>query len=259
MTRRDRQAAPLLLGHRGAPLDATENTLAAFASALAQGADGIELDVRRARDGALFVFHDPDLARLTGLAGPIEALDATEVRDLRVGAARDPLPALGEALALARDNGACVNVELKPRVDTDVDLARDVARALGEAALPAEAVRVSCFDAGTLGVFASLGAEASLGALLDGPAGNAREAWARFVAAVRCRLAPHPAARLLRPRAPPNVWLDPTRAAVWTVDDPDRACHLAALGVEAIISNRPGLLRAAFAEAGYDRAAPRFS
>ena len=35
---------PLILGHRGAPKAAPENTLASFAAALAEGADGVELD-----------------------------------------------------------------------------------------------------------------------------------------------------------------------------------------------------------------------
>jgi glycerophosphoryl diester phosphodiesterase len=53
---------PLILGHRGAPLELTENTIASFRRALEEGADGVELDVRRTGDGTLVVFHD-DLLR----------------------------------------------------------------------------------------------------------------------------------------------------------------------------------------------------
>src|SRR2546427_1676999 len=49
---------PLIIGHRGASAVAPENTLAAFARAFADGADGIELDVRLARDGVPVVMHD---------------------------------------------------------------------------------------------------------------------------------------------------------------------------------------------------------
>lgn len=51
----------LVLGHRGAPALAPENTLESFRRALAVGADGFEFDVRRSADGRLVVVHDPRL------------------------------------------------------------------------------------------------------------------------------------------------------------------------------------------------------
>jgi glycerophosphoryl diester phosphodiesterase len=50
-----------IVAHRGASLCAHENTIEAFEQAVALGADMIELDVRRTRDGTLVVFHDPAL------------------------------------------------------------------------------------------------------------------------------------------------------------------------------------------------------
>ena len=50
-------SSPLVIGHRGASAEAPENTIAAFELALAQGADGVELDVQLAADGALVVIH----------------------------------------------------------------------------------------------------------------------------------------------------------------------------------------------------------
>src|SRR5690242_9583382 len=54
----------LVLGHRGASAEAPENTLAAFRLALAQGADGVELDVWRCASGEVVVAHDEDLVRV---------------------------------------------------------------------------------------------------------------------------------------------------------------------------------------------------
>ena len=51
----------LVIAHRGASVAYPENTLDAFAGAVAQGADGIELDVRRTADGRLAVSHDDTL------------------------------------------------------------------------------------------------------------------------------------------------------------------------------------------------------
>lgn len=48
----------LVLGHRGSPYSATENTLASFRAALDEGADGVELDVQVTADGVLALFHD---------------------------------------------------------------------------------------------------------------------------------------------------------------------------------------------------------
>jgi glycerophosphoryl diester phosphodiesterase len=49
---------PLVVAHRGVATGAAENTVEAFTNAIAVGADMIEFDVRRTRDGELIVFHD---------------------------------------------------------------------------------------------------------------------------------------------------------------------------------------------------------
>jgi glycerophosphoryl diester phosphodiesterase len=51
----------LVIAHRGASAEATENSLAAFRLALDQGADGVELDVHVTANGEIVVFHDPEL------------------------------------------------------------------------------------------------------------------------------------------------------------------------------------------------------
>lgn len=57
-----RPPRPLVLGHRGAPFRAHENTLAAHLAAVEEGADGVELDVHLTRDGVLAVHHDTIVA-----------------------------------------------------------------------------------------------------------------------------------------------------------------------------------------------------
>jgi glycerophosphoryl diester phosphodiesterase len=51
----------LVIAHRGASADQTENSLAAFRLALDHGADGVELDVHVTANGEIVVFHDPEL------------------------------------------------------------------------------------------------------------------------------------------------------------------------------------------------------
>ena len=72
---------PVLLGHRGTRTYAPENTHAAFQLALAQGADGVEFDVRQDADGVPVVIHDATLWR-TG--GSPAAVRATRVAALQV-------------------------------------------------------------------------------------------------------------------------------------------------------------------------------
>ena len=55
----------LTVAHRGASGRAPENTLTALAAAVADGADLLEFDVRRTRDGALVLMHDTTLTRTT--------------------------------------------------------------------------------------------------------------------------------------------------------------------------------------------------
>jgi len=55
--------------HRGASQYAPENTLSAFYLGLAMGANGIETDVQKTKDGVLVLFHDNSLTRVTGAGG----------------------------------------------------------------------------------------------------------------------------------------------------------------------------------------------
>ncbi len=57
--------------HRGASEYAPENTLSSFYLGLMQGANGIETDVRKTKDGVLVLFHDNTLDRVTDASGAV--------------------------------------------------------------------------------------------------------------------------------------------------------------------------------------------
>ena len=79
------------IAHRGARLEGVaENSLAAFAHALAHGADMVELDVRRTADGAVVVFHDATLGRMCGAAHEGRLLSEVPYADLPPLAPADP-------------------------------------------------------------------------------------------------------------------------------------------------------------------------
>jgi len=75
----------LTVAHRGASAYAPENTLEAFALAVDQGADVIELDVHLTRDDEVVVMHDGRVDRTTGGTGEIRALALREIRTLDAG------------------------------------------------------------------------------------------------------------------------------------------------------------------------------
>lgn len=79
------QSTPAIIAHRGASHCAPENTAAAFDAALAEGADGIELDLQLSRDGVVVVFHDKTLARLGGHSQRVHDFDWQELAQIDAG------------------------------------------------------------------------------------------------------------------------------------------------------------------------------
>ncbi|MFC1619330.1 glycerophosphodiester phosphodiesterase [Candidatus Neomarinimicrobiota bacterium] len=108
----------LILGHRGAPSQAPENTLPGFQAAFAAGLDGIELDVMETADGELVVAHDYDLEWHTNGTGFIHETMADVL--LQVNAAHrwepdfpsTPIPRLDDVLKILPEH-VIVNIELK--------------------------------------------------------------------------------------------------------------------------------------------------
>ncbi|MCJ8202776.1 glycerophosphodiester phosphodiesterase [Pseudomonas sp. RGM2987] len=69
---------PAVIAHRGASFDAPESTAAAYKLARDLGADYLELDLQRSKDGVLFVLHDDSLLRTTDVASKFpERKDST--------------------------------------------------------------------------------------------------------------------------------------------------------------------------------------
>ncbi len=99
---------PLVIAHRGGAALAGENTAAAFAAAVAAGADAVETDVRVTADGALVCVHDADLLRLAGDVRSVAALDLATLRAVLPG-----LLTLAEAIAASAPLGLLLDVKLK--------------------------------------------------------------------------------------------------------------------------------------------------
>ena len=70
--------------HRGASEYAPENTLISFYTGIFMGANGIETDVQRTKDGVLVLFHDDTLDRVTGQPGSVADYTFDELQQFRV-------------------------------------------------------------------------------------------------------------------------------------------------------------------------------
>lgn len=119
--------SPLIIGHRGSSSLAPENTLAAFQKAIEDGADGLELDVRLAKDGVPVVFHDATLRRIAGKKNRVINVNSEELQTLDVGSwfnlkypnkfnskfSQERIPTLEKFLDFLGDYKELVYLELK--------------------------------------------------------------------------------------------------------------------------------------------------
>ncbi len=103
------EGPPWILGWRGAPLEAPENTLVSFRRALGAGLDGLHYDLRTCRGGDPVVMADERLERTTDGQGCLHERTLTELFELDAGGwfskgfAGEPLPHLDEVLELEED------------------------------------------------------------------------------------------------------------------------------------------------------------
>jgi glycerophosphoryl diester phosphodiesterase len=213
---------PLVLAHRGASRAAAENTPEAFRLALALGADGVELDVRRAANGTLVVHHDP-------------VLNGEPVRRL----AEPPLPSL--AVALDASTGGIVDIELK----TDGDAPEGAAAALCAFLRrrgSRDRVFASSFDQAALRTIRALRPDIPT-ALVVTSHDDIGLALREAARAGHEALHPHrevvDRALLRRAKALGLA------VRAWTVNDADEIARLAKLGVDGLITDVPDVALAA--------------
>ncbi|MFD0275969.1 glycerophosphodiester phosphodiesterase [Kitasatospora sp. NPDC127111] len=117
-------AGPVVIGHRGSPLDAPENTMASFEQALAQGADWLETDVQTSKDGVPVLMHDATVDRTTDGKGAIADLTAAQLAQLRVTVGpgpAEPVPTLEELLNRLSGTSVTLLMEIKWQRAEDVE------------------------------------------------------------------------------------------------------------------------------------------
>lgn len=236
-----------VVAHRGmhAPTGPVDNSLGAFRSALDAGADALELDVRRTRDGVLVVHHDPAVA---GSATAIGKLDFAQLPKLPDG---QHVPTLDEVVGLAAAADSRLVVELK-----ETGYERQVVDALRQRVAP-DAFELISFSSGSVRAIEAIDPSLRTGYLAPKMPTWLRES-ALYPAAVWMldRAGWHPALNVAARAGADYVSIDkrlatPTFLAeaatrgvpvdVWTVNDAPTMQRLLAAGVQSLVTDDAAL------------------
>jgi len=239
---------PWVIGHRGASADFPENTLPAFDAARKAGADAIELDVQRSRDGVAVVWHDRTLRHAGLPLRRVAGLTVAELMQLDAGAAHGAafrgtrIPTLDDVLG--RYGGRLpllVEVKLRggrPAMARHRLLAAEVAGTLARRAL-LDAAFVLSF--GAYALEAARRAAPGVRCVLNtdtapkvGPAFR-RRLEGLFAVCLNIRALRADFVRAVHDAGRPVL--------VFTCDSPKDVDRCLAAGVDGIISNRPAWLR----------------
>ncbi len=212
----------LAIAHRGESVGHRENTLPAFAAAVALGADMVEIDLRRTRDGEIIVLHDKTLERLWGVNASVGDLDLAEIAALGDDDVR--IPTLREVLDA---------VPLPLMVDFT---RRDVVRGGLAAVRAAGALDRSLFVTGNIKALRQLrglSAAARIGLTwvegTEPPLPLLRELGAEYW---------NPMFGFVTPDGVAAVHDAGLRVSTWTVDEPADVSRMLGAGVDAVVSNR---------------------
>jgi glycerophosphoryl diester phosphodiesterase len=234
----------LVAAHRGASLDAPENTLPAFREALRCGADLVELDCRPCADGSWIVLHDATVDRTT------DARRVTGKRQIR-------LDRLSIEEAQAFDAGSWLNTKWRGvRIPTLEEACRFIApqavvlieRKDGSAASLIEfleqadllsRVVVQAFDWAFLSACRELCPDVVLFGLGAGDLTDAHLAQAQAMGLVGVNWS----AATLGPTRIEAAHEQGLRVWAWTVDHPNFARELIGHGLDGLVTNAPGPLR----------------
>lgn len=249
---------PLIIGHRGASALAPENTLAAFRRAIADGADGIEFDVRLSRDGVAVVIHDATLERTGLLKQKVSALTAAELQSTDIGRwfsrskgernlsafAGETVPLLAQVFELFAQNTGMLYLEMKADAGKGSELVAEVVRMIQESPVR-DRVIVECFDLSLIAEVKTHDATIRTAALfepkLSKPTSFVRRDYPQLAAEVGAdEIALHHS--LAGRRNIEEAMRLNQKVVVWTVDNPAWVSKATDWGIAALITNNPRVL-----------------
>lgn len=229
--------------HRGDSSRFRENTLPAIRSAIAAGAEFVEIDVRVTSDGAVLVLHDPTLQRLWGLASAVSDVPLSTVQAL--GATDERPPLLTEVLALFPGSASTLLIDMD-----DAALAEPAYRVVAGSGAGNGASVAWCGDLDGMHIIRSLNSSARIWMPWDGNrAPTAAEIEELRPDCINCEVL-----TMTREMARQIHDLG-CSVTVWTVDDAFTMRWAKEIGVDTVTTNRLARLQA-IAEEGATGSAP---
>lgn len=248
---------PLIIGHRGASRDAPENTLESFRLAWKQGADGIEADFRLTADGQVVCIHDATTGRTTGVDLSVADSTLKELRRLDAGTWKGPawsgalIPTLAEVLAKI-PSGTWFFIEIK----SGAEIIPHLEEVLRASRISPERIRLLSFSADLIAELKQRLPEWHSCWLCDYRHTLPDNIWRPSRTDVLETLQRSGADGLA---TADRAFLDRDlvdtlgklgkEIHVWTVDRLPAAQRLFGLGVDSIMTNRPGRLRMSASQA----------
>jgi glycerophosphoryl diester phosphodiesterase len=229
---------PIALAHRGGLEDGPENTMRAFAGAIARGYRYIETDVHATADGVLLAFHDDRLDRVADRSGVIAELPYADVAKARVGG--EPVPLLEELLGTWPDVRVNIDIKAPAAIEPLVEVLNRTGARDRVCVGSFSQTRLTRFRRLTHGrVCTSLGpwevAALRAGSYLPGRPALVRGAVAQ-VPVAQGRL------RIVDRRFVDAAHRRGVDVHVWTVNDADEMRRLLDLGVDGLVSDYPSVL-----------------
>lgn len=205
------------------------------------GADGVELDVRLCATGEVVVFHDATLDRLTGRVGRVDRLSLEALREVRIDG--ESIPLLDEVLA-ELDGEFAIIVEIKSAGPRGLRALVDAVISVIERHAAQRRVLVSSFDATAIWwLHRSTGKIPGALVFHAEQQRPSREAWVRRLLRP---IALHPQHQLVAADTMRRWQREGYLVNTWTVGEPAEARRLVELGVNALMTNDPAMLRAEF-------------
>jgi len=109
---------PKILGHRGSPFEAPENTISSVKKAIAAGVDAVEIDVHQTKDNHIVVIHDDKVDRTTNGKGYVKEFTLNNLQQLKIKYndknTDEKIPLLQEIIDLTK-NKIKLTIEIKEK------------------------------------------------------------------------------------------------------------------------------------------------
>ncbi|WP_157009172.1 glycerophosphodiester phosphodiesterase [Agromyces laixinhei] len=232
---------PRVLAHRGLALDAPENTLLAFAKAVAIGCEYIETDVHLSADGVAVVAHDPTLERVAGRDVEVSKLTMAELRRIDLGQVQG-FCSLEEALDAFPELRFNIDVKVESAVEaavTAINRVRAQSRVLLTSFSERRRLRLAALVPGAV---TSAGGAGVIRARLVALTGSTR-LLGRALRGARALQVPERVGLLplVTERFVDAVHRAGAEVHIWTVNDPAEMTRLLDLGVDGLVTDRADL------------------